>query len=101
LNSKDPVPAAGHHGIQNSVVAAIDISAFTDLHVYKKNVDLFIKAIKSLPKADSYEEILVPGEPEETAYRKRIEYGIPLPPGTVNKLHQVSKEFDVPLPTFI
>ena len=85
-------------GMQNSVVAAIDIGTFTDVEAYKKNVDSLIDGIKALPRAKGTEEIFVPGEPESRVYQERSRNGIPLPEGTVNNLRSVAKRFGVPLP---
>ena len=85
-------------GMQNSVVAAVDIGTFTDLDEYKRQVDTLIEGIKALPRADGVDEIFVPGEPEERVYQDRIENGVPLPPGTVDNLRSVAERFGVELP---
>jgi ureidoglycolate dehydrogenase (NAD+) len=84
--------------IQNSVVAAIDIAAFTSLQQYRADVDSLIEGIKSLPKAEDIDEILVPGEPEDRVYDERVENGIPLPQGTIHNLEKVATRFGVPVP---
>ncbi len=85
-------------GTQNGIVAAIDISAFTEVEGYKENVDQLAKAIKSLPKAEGFDDILVPGEPEERSRQKRLRDGIPLPVTTVHELRAVAAELQVELP---
>jgi ureidoglycolate dehydrogenase (NAD+) len=70
---------------QNSVVAAIDISAFTD-------------GIRALPPADGFERVMVPGEPEDRTYEERKREGIPLPGGTVSNLQEVAAELGIELP---
>ncbi len=84
--------------IQNSVVAAIDISTFTDLESYKEHIDNLIDGIKALPKAEGFNEIFVPGEPEERTFVERSRSGIPLPEGTVRNLKSVSEKYGVKLP---
>jgi ureidoglycolate dehydrogenase (NAD+) len=84
--------------VQNSVVAAIDISKFTELEGYKEHIDSLIDGIKALPKADGFSEIFVPGEPEEKAFAERSRNGIPLPEGTVHNLVAVSEKYGVELP---
>jgi len=83
---------------QNSVVAAIDISHFTDLESYKEHIDNLIDGIKALPKAEGFNEILVPGEPEERTYLERSKKGIPLPEGTIRNLRNVATKFGIKLP---
>lgn len=85
-------------GIQNSIVAAIDIGAFTDLEAYREHIDNLIQGLKSLPKADGVEEILVPGEPEDRVREERERNGIPLPVGTLRRLQAVAEKLDVKLP---
>jgi len=84
--------------IQNSVVAAVDISTFTDVEGYKEHVDSLIDGLKALPKAEGFSEIFVPGEPEERTYDERVQSGIPLPQGTVSNLRSVADRFDIELP---
>jgi len=83
---------------QNSIVAAIDIGAFTDVENYKNHVDTIIDCLKALPKAEGVDEIFVPGELEDKCYDERIQRGIPLPDGTIRNLRKVAKRFKVGLP---
>ena len=91
---------AGHVGRmarhnQNSVVMAVDISRFIDVEEYKAQVDLLIDRLKELPRAEGFEEILMPGEREELCYAKRKEAGIPVPPATIAGLKKVAEDLDV------
>jgi LDH2 family malate/lactate/ureidoglycolate dehydrogenase len=86
---------------QNIIMAAIDISAFTDLEIFTRQVDELIEAIKNLPKAEGVDEIYIPGEIEENIAIERMRDGIPLPPGTVEKLRNAGKLYDVKLPQWL
>lgn len=86
----------GH--MQNSVVAAIDISLFHDVAEFKAQVDETIDHLKVLPKADGFTDILMPGEPEQRTVPDRSRNGIPLPPGTVDRLRAAAQRFGLPLP---
>jgi LDH2 family malate/lactate/ureidoglycolate dehydrogenase len=88
---------AGRHR-QNSVVAAIDVGAFTDLAAYRAEVDRLIDGLRALPRADGITEILVPGEPEDRTTAERERGGVPLPAGTVENLRRVAARFRVPVP---
>jgi LDH2 family malate/lactate/ureidoglycolate dehydrogenase len=90
-------PGAGRHR-QNSVVAALDIGAFTDLAAYRAEVDRLIDGLRALPPAADVAEVLVPGEPEDRTMEERQRQGIPLPVGTVENLRGVAARFRVPLP---
>ncbi len=85
--------------IQNSVVAAIDISAFTDLEAYKEHIDNLINGLKALPRAEGLNEILVPGEPEWKTFDERSRNGIPIPQKTLSNLQSVATRFNIKLPT--
>jgi len=83
---------------QNSVVAAINISTFTDLESYKEHIDNLIDGLKALPKAEGFDEIFVPGEPEERTCLERSQKGIPLPEGTAHNLRGIAERFGIKLP---
>ena len=84
--------------IQNGIVAAIDISTFTDVEEYREHIDQVISGIKALPKAEGTDEMMVPGEPEDKVYEDRVRSGVPLPEGTVTRLRSVAERFGVQLP---
>ena len=83
---------------QNSVVAAIDIGFFIGLGEYRELLDETIDELKALPKAEGHEEILMPGEPEQRLLETRARDGIPLPPGTVEKLRETARRLDLAPP---
>ena len=87
--------------IQNSIVVAIDISAFTDITKYRINIDDLVKNLKTLPKAEGVEEIFVPGEPESRVYKDRSKNGIPVPLGTLSNLEVVSKKLGTVMPKIL
>lgn len=84
---------------QNSLVLAIDVSAFSALETYADNVDSLIDAVKGLPKALGFQEILVPGEMEARIRDDRMRDGIPLPNQTINNLRSVGAQYNVNFPT--
>ena len=87
--------------IQNSIVVAINISAFTDITKYRLNIDDLVKNLKTLPKAEGVEEIFVPGEPESRVYKDRSKNGIPVPLGTLSNLEVVSKKLGTVMPKIL
>jgi len=89
------------HQTQNSVVAAINIGAFTDVEGYREHIDNLIDGLKALPRAQGFSEIMVPGEPENRTYDDRFKNGIPLPGGTVSRLRTVAERFGVKMPSGI
>jgi ureidoglycolate dehydrogenase (NAD+) len=85
--------------VQNSVIAAVDIGTFTDADAYRDNVDKLVDRLKELPTADGFDQVMVPGEPENASYQDRSARGIPLPAGTVANLQEVANRFEVPMPS--
>jgi ureidoglycolate dehydrogenase (NAD+) len=85
-------------GTQNGIVAAIDIGALTDIDGYKEEIDRLAGAIKALPKAEGFEHVFVPGEPEDRYREQRERDGIPLPEPVASSLREVAAELGVELP---
>jgi len=91
------VPGADTHR-QHGIVAAIDIGAFTDVEGFRGHVEGLVDELKKLPRAEGVDEILVPGELEDRLEESRRRDGIPLPPGTVQKLEAAARRFAVAMP---
>ncbi len=84
--------------IQNSVVIAIDIATFTDVGEYRRHIDNLIDGLKALPKAEGFDEIFVPGEPEERNFEERSRLGIPVPEKIAANLRAVAERFGIEHP---
>ena len=80
------------------MVAAVDIGFFIDLDEYRQLLDETIDELKALPKAEGHAEILMPGEPENRMLETRTRDGVPLPPGTVDKLRETARRLDLTSP---
>ena len=86
----DPVrPDIGHF------FGAIDIARFRDLDAFKADMDDLLRALKDSPKAEGQDRIYVAGEPEWECEQRRRREGIPLAPGLVSQLREVSVETGV------
>jgi ureidoglycolate dehydrogenase (NAD+) len=83
---------------QNGLVIAIDISKFGDVGDYAREVDRLAAAVKTLPRADGVDEILVPGERGDRVLEERRKTGIPLPEGTWKRLTEVAGPLGVAMP---
>lgn len=92
--------AARDH-VQNGLIAAIDIGAFTDPDGFRCEVDRLVDALKTVPAAAGHDEICVPGELGYRTYDERVRDGIPLPHRTIEKLRVTAAAFDVALPAFL
>ena len=93
--------AGAARGTNNGVVAAISVAAFTDPEAFKAQVDDTIAGIKGLPPAKGFDEVMVPGEPEQRVYAERLAKGIPLPMGTVANLREVADKLGMTQPSWL
>ena len=80
----------GRAHMQNGLAIALDIGRFTEAGAYAREVDRLAAALKTLPRADGVEEILVPGERGDRVLRDRVVRGIPLPAGTWARLKEAA-----------
>lgn len=88
----------GRIHMQNGLMIAIDISKFGNVGDYAREVDRLAAAVKTLPRADGVDEILVPGERGDRVLEQRRRDGIPLPEGTWTRLSEVAAKLGVELP---
>ncbi len=86
----------GHR--QNGLCVAINIAAFTEAAGYKANVDAMVEALKTLPRAEGTDEIMVPGERGDGILAERTRDGIPLPAGTWDRLATAAAGLGVEMP---
>lgn len=59
-------------------IMALKIDSFVPLEEFKNRVDSLIESIKNSPKAEGFEEILIPGEREMSERERRLKSGIPI-----------------------
>ena len=76
-------------------IAAINVAAFGDVAVFKKNVDTLVRDIRNSERMPGVERILVPGErsAETRATRRRL--GIPVAPALMRGLDQVADDLGI------
>ena len=88
----------GRVHMQNGLMIAVDISKFGDVGDYAREVDRLAAAVKTLPRADGVDEILVPGERGDRVLEQRRAFGIPLPAGTWARLAEAAGPLSVKMP---
>jgi ureidoglycolate dehydrogenase (NAD+) len=88
----------GRRHMQNGLIIAIDVSKFGDVGDYAREIDRLTAAVKTLPRADGVDEILVPGERGDRVLEDRRVAGIPLPAGTWARLKEVAGPLGVAMP---
>lgn len=83
---------AGHLAI------ALDIAAFMEPPIFEARVEQLIEAMKSVPLADGFQEILYPGELEVSNGQRADEQGLEIPDQTRAELAVVAAELGVTFP---
>jgi len=79
------------------VVQALDISAFTELDIFYKDIQSLIADIRNSPRAPGVERIYLPGEIEWLKQKEQEEKGIPVPSSLLGELGKLADELKVDL----
>ncbi|MGO9645958.1 MAG: Ldh family oxidoreductase [Candidatus Bathyarchaeia archaeon] len=83
-------------GLTNGVfMQALNIDKFVSLQMFKERVDRLIRLIRNSPKAEGFEEILIPGELELREQQRRTKTGIPIPERGWATLQDLCKQYGV------
>jgi ureidoglycolate dehydrogenase (NAD+) len=98
-----PLLAAGHAGFarpawQHGLVAALDVSAFTDLETYAADTAALAASIRALPLAEGFDEILTPGERGDRERAVRLRDGVPVDAGVWAQLVALGRDLGVAPP---
>jgi pantetheine-phosphate adenylyltransferase len=63
---------------------------------YEARMDALIERVRSCPRAEGFDEVMVPGEPEARQEAIRLRQGIPYGPGEVSELRKLAEDRNVP-----
>jgi L-2-hydroxycarboxylate dehydrogenase (NAD+) len=85
---------AGRPGICHHFIA-YRIDAFTDLEVFKDDMDFFMKSLRECTPAPGHDRVLYAGLPEYEAYQDRSVNGIPYHPEVIDWFRQKTAELGV------
>jgi LDH2 family malate/lactate/ureidoglycolate dehydrogenase/quinol monooxygenase YgiN len=75
---------------------AIDPAAFMPIELFKARMDAMIRMVKSSKLAPGVERMVIPGEPEVEAKRRRSIEGIPLATSVLDQLNALARELGSP-----
>jgi ureidoglycolate dehydrogenase (NAD+) len=78
---------------QNSLVIAMDLSVLGDVERFKDEVADLAQSIKAQPRAEGFDEILMPGERGAREYARRSLERIPIPGQTWRQITDVAARF--------
>jgi len=76
---------------------AMQIEAFIDVAEFKRQMDDWIRTLRTSPPQPDSPGVVIPGDPEREAEAKRRADGIPLLPAVVKDLQRISKATGIPL----
>jgi LDH2 family malate/lactate/ureidoglycolate dehydrogenase len=71
---------------------------FVSREEFEHRADTFVERVKTLPRAAGFDEILMPGEPEERTEQVRSRTGIPISDKVAGELHAEAKHAGVSFP---
>ncbi|MCU1637905.1 MAG: dehydrogenase [Microbacteriaceae bacterium] len=77
---------------------AIDVEHFLPLEDFKSRIQGLVEMAHTTAPAAGFEEVLVPGEPEQRTQDTRARDGIPLPDATVSDLTELGRRYSTPFP---
>jgi LDH2 family malate/lactate/ureidoglycolate dehydrogenase len=113
-------PAAGHKGYGlgliaeqigdaalaappefNWFVVAVNLGAFRPLAAYAETAETYLQFVKDVPPAAGFDEVLLPGEPEQRAAKRRCTEGIPVPDPVWEQLMATGRSVGVDLDAIV
>ena len=74
---------------------ALDVARFTDVALFRSQIDLFANEIRAQDPADPSRPPLAPGDPERLSAARRATDGIPLPDSLVAELNTLAASLGI------
>ncbi len=88
------IDPSGWHN-DGCLMVAIKVDAFRPLEEFKRDVDDFVRQVKSTPPAPGFQEVMYPGEPEWRMAQKRAREGVFIEEATWTSLQGLMRELGV------
>lgn len=99
LSKEIPLHASTQGGF---LVTALNPTLFRETYEdYRRDILKIVETIKKSKPVEGVREVLLPGEPEEETFRKRLRDGVPLDPETWSKMLEVAEKLGVKPPQSI
>jgi len=86
---------------QNCAILAIDIEAFRPLGEFVDDADALAAILKTLPRQEGFDEILLPGERSARTEAQRRKSGIPIPRKLWAELGAIAATHAIKLPAIV
>lgn len=91
----------GKPSLTGQFYLAIDVGRFMPLEEFGGRMDKLVGMLKSSMPAKGYDEVLVANDPERRIEAERLQTGIPLDPGTWDRLVKSAQDLNVALPPLL
>lgn len=91
----------GTYTRSGSVFVAIDPGVFRPASQFTAAVDATVEKIKAVPPAVGFDEVLLPGEPEQRSRARRLVEGISLPDNSWETLKQLASRYGVDVTSLV
>jgi LDH2 family malate/lactate/ureidoglycolate dehydrogenase len=78
-------------------VLAINPRAFSDEDAYTGTIDGMTAAVRQVPPAPGFDEVMLPGGPEIKSRADRTQHGVPIPADTWDALVETAARLNVPV----
>jgi uncharacterized oxidoreductase len=85
----------GHRGHNGTLILALHIPSFAPEQQFLDAGTRLVEQIADLPPAASFDNVLLPGEPEQHNRRRRMSEGIPIPQPIWDEIAAVAAEWNV------
>ena len=95
LTAEEPASEGRGGGV---FVMAINPKAFTSEAAFLGTIDNLSGAVKKVPTAPNFSEVLLPGEPEANSRAQRSKEGVPVAADTWDAITAAAKELNVEMP---
>ena len=76
-------------------MAALSVETFCPREQFLDTVDRLFSSVTSGPVAPGFDEILIPGEPEQRSKVRRLKDGIPVPESTWEQILQIAQKYGI------
>lgn len=86
---------AGFEGGNGVTIVAIEVARFVPPADFLAEVEEFCAQLHDAPRAAGFDEIQVPGEPEERSRQRRIKEGLSVPDSIYRSLNELASELGV------
>jgi ureidoglycolate dehydrogenase (NAD+) len=84
--------------LSNAILIVVNIANFRPLADYRRDVGLLIQVVKSLPRREGFDELMLPGERGGREAELRRRNGIPLSPKLWRELGEIAQALGIAPP---